>query len=57
VAEAGALALAEDDAAGPGGPAAARLEEFECEQLELWGVDEHSCRGLPACRAHVPLSR
>jgi len=28
---------------------------FECETVELWGVDEAACRRLPLCKDHVEL--
>jgi hypothetical protein len=30
-------------------------EFFECETVELWGVDEAACRRLPLCKDHVEL--
>jgi hypothetical protein len=30
---------------------------FECETVELWGVDEAACRRLPLCKDHVELPR
>jgi len=31
----------------------AAVVHFECAALEVWGVDESTCRTLPACEGHV----
>ena len=30
-------------------------DEFECEAVEVWSVDEHACRGMPHCRKYVQV--
>lgn len=31
------------------------LQWFECETVELWGVDETACRNMRCCRDHVAM--